>query len=254
MKGEKMFKTIITVFAVLLWCGPVFGAHPMITDDSGTQGAGKFQIELNGEYAKDSSDSTTEIAVAVAGGVRDNLDIVLAVPYQFLRFNDDESNRITEDGISDIAIELKWRFYENEDVSLALKPGIIIPSGDDAKGLGDGKASYGLVLITTKEIDPATLHFNLGFNKNRKELRDIWHYSFAAEYELMENILLVGNIGGETNPDKESDTHPAFILGGLIYSVNENFNVDAGIKAALNNAEPDYTILAGLTVVFGRIK
>ncbi len=246
-----MLKRIITVFAVLLWCGPAFGAHPLITDDSGTQGAGKFQIELNGEYAKDSSDSTTEIAVAVAGGVRDNLDIVLSVPYQFLRFNDDESNRITEDGISDIAIELKWRFYENEDVCLALKPGIIIPSGDDAKGLGDGKASYGLVLITTKEIDPVTLHFNLGFNKNRKELRDIWHYSLAAEYEIMSNLMLVGNIGEETNSDKGSNTHPAFILGGLLYSVNEGLNVDIGIKAGLNKAEPDHAVLAGLAFMFG---
>ena len=141
-----------------------------------------LQLELNGEYAKDSGDSTTEMAVAVAGGLRDDLDIVLSVPYQFLRSTDDEGARVTEDGISDAALELKWRFYENEGIGLALKPGITFPTGDDDKGLGDGKASYGAVFIATGEADPVTMNMNLGFTKNRKELRDVWHYSLAAEY------------------------------------------------------------------------
>ena len=246
-----MIKRIITICAVFLWCGSAFAAHPLVTDDAGTLGAGKFQLELTGEYAKDGGDSTTETAVAVAGGVRDDLDLVLSVPYQFLRSTDDEGSRVTENGISDAAVELKWRFYENGGIVFALKPGITFPNGDDDKGLGDGKASYGLVFITTLELDAMTSHINLGFTRNRKELRDVWHYSIAAEYEMANDLLLVGNIGGETNPDKGSNTHPAFVLGGLIYTINDNFNVDVGIKAGLNKAEPDYAVLAGLAFVFG---
>jgi hypothetical protein len=247
-----MFKKIFAMFAVLLWCGHAFGAHPLITDDSGTQGAGGVQLELNGEYAEDGSDSTTESAATVTGGIRDNLDLVFSAPYQFLRFRDEEGNRITEDGISDIAVELKWRLYENENLGFALKPGITFPTGDDDKELGDGKASFGLVFITTKEIDPLTLHLNLGFTKNSQELRDIWHYSLATEYEIMKNLLFVGNIGGATNPEKESNTHPVFILAGPIYSLSDSLDVDFGIKAGLNNSEPDYTVLTGLVIKFGR--
>jgi len=253
MKGEHiMFKRIITMCAVLLWCGSAFGAHPLITDDAGTQGAGRFQLELNGEYAKDGSDSTTETAATITGGIRDDLDLVISAPYQFLRFNDEEGERVTEDGISDAAAELKWRFYEQEGLGLALKPGITFPTGDDAKGLGDGKASYSLLFITTMEFDAITYHANLGFTKNRKELRDVWNYSVAAEYEIMKDLMLVGNIGGETNSDKETNTHPVFILGGLIYTVNDSLSVDIGIKTGLNNAEPDYTVLAGLAITLGR--
>ncbi len=246
-----MIKRIITICAVLLWCGSAFGAHPLITDDAGTLGAGNLQLELNGEYAKDGGDSTTETAAAVVGGLRDDLDIVISVPYQFLRSTDDEGARVTEDGISDAALELKWRFYETEHCSLALKPGITFPTGDEDKGLGDGKAAYSAVLIGTGDIDPVALHLNLGYTKNRKELKDVWHYSLAVEYEMANNLLLVGNIGGETNPDKGSGTHPAFVLGGLIYNVSEALSVDAGIKAGLNKAEPDYAVLAGLTFAFG---
>ena len=246
-----MIKRIITICAVFLWCGSAFAAHPLITDDAGTLGAGNLQLELTGEYAKDSGDSATEMAAAVAGGLRDDLDIVLSVPYQFLRSTDDEGARVTEDGISDAALELKWRFYETEHCSLALKPGITFPTGDDDNGLGDGKAAYSAVFIATGSVDPVTLHMNLGYTKNRKELRNVWNYSLAAEYELGNDLLLVGNVGGETNSDKEAGTHPAFVLGGVIYNVNESLSVDLGIKAGLNKAEPDYAVLAGLTFAFG---
>ncbi len=37
-----------------------YSAHPLITDDTGTQGTGKFQIEINGEHSKDNGDKATE--------------------------------------------------------------------------------------------------------------------------------------------------------------------------------------------------
>lgn len=63
----------------------------------------------------------------------------------------------------------------------------------------------------------------------------------------LENLKAVGNIGIERNPDKGSKTDPAFILAGLIYSLSKDLDIDVGVKAGLNEAESDYTILAGLT-------
>lgn len=39
---------------------------------------------------------------------------------------------------------------------------------------------------------------------------------------------------------------PAFILGGLIYSISKNLDIDFGIKGGLNKPETDYAILAGI--------
>ena len=240
----------LSMAIVLLMSGDVFAAHPLITDDTGTQGAGKFQLELIGEHARDNHDIATEPASIFTAGLRDNVDLVLSIPYHLLRFRDHEGHMITEHGISDIGIEIKWRFYDRERLSLALKPGITLPIGDDEKGLGDGKTSYGLAFISTREIDPIILHLDVSFTKNRRELRDVWHYSLAAEYTATRKLKLVGNVGGEANPDRGSSTHPAFILGGLIYSLYENLDLDIGIKAGLNQAEADYHILAGLTYRF----
>ena len=225
-------------------------AHPLITDDTGTQGTGKFELEVNVEYSNDNGDSTTQFAASLSSGIRENIDLVIGAPYQSLRTRNDAGGWTTEDGISDILVELKWRFYEKDGLGFALKPGIILPTGYEDKGLGDGKPAYSLFFVTTREIDPLILHFNLGYIKNRRELRDIWHYSLAGEYEVTKPLTIVANIGGETNPDRESNVNPLFLLGGLIYSIAENFDVDFGIKTGLNKAEADYTLLAGIILRF----
>ncbi len=253
-----MIKKVFTIIVVVLWYGAAFAAHPLITDDTGTQGAGKSQVEINGEYGHEEEDElteeVTELATTLSYGINESTDIVLGIPYQYVRTKDSEET-VDEDGISDMSIETKWRFYEKDGLSFALKPGITLPAGDEEKGLGNGRASYGLVFITTKEAAPLTFHFNLGYTHNEYKLeaddeanrKNIWHVSLASEMQVVENLTAVANIGKERNSDKESNTNPAFILGGLIYSVSENFDIDFGVKGGLNKTETDYTILAGMT-------
>ncbi len=257
---KKIMGFLIFIFSLL----PVpyaHAAHPLITDDTGTQGKGRFQVEVNSEftYEKETSDGVTtketggEIATILSYGVIDNVDIILGLPYQWIKTEEDGEVTSDVDGISDMSLEVKWRFYEHEGLSLALKPGITFPTGDRDKGLGTGKATYGLFFITTKEIEPWSFHLNLGYTRNENrvdERKDIWHASLAGELEVVRDIKVVANIGVETNPDRESNTHPAFILGGLIYSVSENFDIDLGIKGALNKPETDLTFLAGIAVKF----
>lgn len=251
-----MFSKVIAVVAMVLWYGLAFAAHPLITDDAGTQGKGKFQLEVNGEYAHEEEDGVTENAAEIATmlslGIGDNIDVVFGIPYQSRRTKDPGSST-GEKGVSDISLELKWRFYEKDGLSFALKPGFTLPTGDEAKGLGAGKATYSLFLITTRELEPWAFHLNLGYGRNENkadEREDIWHASLASERELVKNLTAVANLGVERNPDRTSNDHPAFILGGLIYSLSEGLDLDFGVKGGLNKPETDYSILAGATLRF----
>jgi hypothetical protein len=268
MKEEYVMlkKLVISLSMTLMMTEVAFGAHPLITDDTGTQGKGKFQLEVNSEFAydKETEEGVTtketggEMATALSYGIIDNVDIVLGLPYQWTKTKED--GEVTSDvvGISDISLEAKWRFFEQDGLSLALKPGITLPTGNENKGLGNGRASYGLVFITTKEIEPWAFHLNLGYTHNEYKLeadrdanrKGIWHASLASEVEVVKNLKLVGNIGIERNPEKASSRHPAFILGGLIYSLSENFDIDVGIKGGLNKPETDLTFLAGIALRF----
>lgn len=52
-----MSKQIIPVLVLLfVLIGKCYAAHPLITDDAGTQGKGKAQLEFTGEYGHDDED------------------------------------------------------------------------------------------------------------------------------------------------------------------------------------------------------
>jgi hypothetical protein len=251
-----MKKVLFILIFTLIVSGTSFAAHPLVTDDAGTQGKGKFQLELDGEHSRNNEDgvksNTTQITTVLTYGIIDNIDIVLGIPYQRCRTKDAD-DRLSENGFSDASLDLKWRFLEKDGWGFALKPGITLPTGDDDRGLGSGRVTYHLFFITTKEIKPWAFHANLGYIRNEnsaQERKNLWHASLAAEVEVIKDLRAVANIGSQRNPDTDDTLHPAFILGGLIYSISTHLDLDIGIKHGLNRAEDDITYLAGLTFKF----
>ena len=257
-KSPSVKKILSLLFFLLpLFSTSIFAAHPLITDDTGTQGKGRFQLEVNSEvnYDKESEagvkTKTTggEVATILSYGITENVDAVLGIPYQWFKVKEDGEIISREKGLLDISLELKWRFFEKDGWSFALKPGATFPTGKEEKDLGTGKLTYSMFLITTKEIEPWAFHFNLGYMRNENNLderKDIWHISLASEVKLIKDLRLVTNIGMERNPDRASHKHPAFILGGFIYSITEKVDIDVGIKGGLNKPEADWRILTGI--------
>ena len=260
MKKVLCVVGILSFVLFIIGAKPGWAAHPLITDDSGTQGKGKYQIELNGEYEHDNEDGVKSEATTIAGafsaGLTDTIDLVLSVPFQFTREVedvDDGHQTTDEEGFSDISVEVKWRFFERRGLSFAVKPGVTFPSGDRDKELSGGRMTYSIYLISTLEVRPVCFHANVGYiqNENKNdERKELWHASLAVEYAVAEKLKLVANAGCEKNPDFESQTNPAFILGGVIYSLTDYLDVDMGVKGGLNDVSPDYSILAGLTLSF----
>jgi len=58
------------------------------------------------------------------------------------------------------------------------------------------------------------------------------------------------NVGMESNPDIDANNDPAFLIGGIIYSIKENFDVDLGVKYGFSASETDLSLLAGVTFRF----
>ncbi|MEN6620106.1 MAG: transporter [Smithella sp.] len=233
----------------------------MITDDTGTQGKGKFQLELNGQYDSDEENANGTTTNSTGGqastilsyGIVDNIDLVFTLPYQWGRTEENSSAIYDEKGFSDTVFEVKWRFFEKSGYSLALKPGIRLPTGNDEKGLGAGRVNGQLYLIGSKELGPWAFHANLGYIRNENKVDEqynIWHASLATTWEVVKNLKLVANIGIESNPDENAKDDPAFLICGIIYSVIPNFDLDCGIKYGLTSSETDVSLLAGVTFRF----
>lgn len=259
--GKIAAAVLVMGMAVLLLPPSARCARPLITDDAGTLGKGKFQVELgfetsdhrnddDGVVTKEDSSSAT---ATVSYGILENLDLVLGMPYEKMKVREDGETVHDEDGFADITLEAKWRFFEKDGFSLALKPGLSFPTGDDKKGLGTGRVTYGMIFIATKEMGPFTFNLNAGYRRNENdtdERKDIWGADLAGEVQVFEPLKLVANVGVSTNTDRESSTAPAFFLGGLIYSITDNVDIDLGYKRGLNEAEADNTYIGGLTIKF----
>ena len=242
-----MVKRVMSLIGLILFLGVrySFSAHPLITDDTGTQGKGNLQIELNCEFKKDEDEWTKGIDTIFSFGLVDNADIVFTLPYQFISSD--------EKGISDVSLELKYRFYEKKGLSFALKPGISFPTGDENKGLGAGKTTYSIYFIGTKENKNNIIHFNLGYIRNENvhdERENIYHLSLAFEFPLNENFKFVSDLCGERNPDKSTNKPVLVGIVGFIYSPKENLDIAIGVKFGLNDVSPDFSILPGITIRF----
>lgn len=241
------------------------GALPLISDDADTLGKGKWQLEVSGEQGFDKgtamggsgTESTSrsrdlELKTILTYGAADGTDLILTIPYQWRR-EEWGGNVSRNRGFSDMAFEGKWRFFEKDELELAVKPGLTFPTGDWEKDLGSGKLGFTIFLLATKEVDPWSFNFNAGYIRNENKLderQDIWHLSLSGQYKLGKSLNLVADFGLERNTDPASDTPPAFALAGIIYTVREGFDVDLGLKYGLNNPETDWTVMAGTTLRF----
>ncbi len=234
-----------------------WGAHPLLTEDTGTQGAGHYQIELTHDLnrAKDGSCDMRDqsINTVLSMGLTENLDIIAALPHER------QTDRMvatapTVKGFADMEIAAKWRFYDEGALSFALRPGLGLPTGNDDKGLSAGHVTPSLFGVMTYAGDPWTVHVHLGYTRNIHDGADgrdhIYHASVAAEYSLVESLRLVGDASIESNSTHTGHPNVGSMVIGLVYSVTRNLDIDLGYRKGLTQPAADHAWLTGLAMRF----
>lgn len=241
---------------------PALAAHPLVTDDTGTQGDRRYALELNGEVGRDRSpgalDEGGELAAIVSIGAGDRVDLVVGFPLAWSRSRLGDTVLSQAGGPSDATLELKWRFLEVGDFSLALKPGLNLPTGDPARGLGTGRPGLALTLIASQTVGPVSLHLNGGYARVDHELaedaansrHDVWSANAAVAARLLPGLQVVANVGTESPGSVDEKRWPAFLMAGAIWSLQEDLDVDLGARFALNEPDTDMVLLAGAAYRF----
>lgn len=246
----------LRVLTTLLWTlSPLSAqaAHPLITEDTGTQGQGHFQFEFTSEHAtlreSGANQLMTLTTAAFSYGAAENVDVIFTVPY--LRLGSSVANGTPgAHGITDLGLDVKWRFYEQDKLSLAFKPGITFPTGDDTRNLGNGRHTWSAYVTASYETAPWSWHLHLGHvhhNNTFNDRVDIWHASAAVVRQLGDTFKLILDTGIDSNTDRSAKTDPVFLITGLIYTPHPNFDIDLGYKLESTESWRARTLLAGLT-------
>lgn len=248
----------VAYFLFLLIAYPSWAVCPLITDNTEVHGQEICLLELNGQSDGNKEDFSVRTAEnkalpTLSDGIVENVDMILRPPC--LCEKSEASEMIIYDGQGcDTALETKVCLFEkNEFTTIALKPEIDVSNSNDKKGPGIGQQRGHLFLTAFQEWRAWAIFDNLGcvINKNKSdEHRNTWPVSFAAIWEAVINFKLAANVDSERNHDDETGNDPALPVGGIIYSINKNFDVNLGVKRGLSISATDLSLITGVTFRF----
>ena len=240
---------------MMLVASTSFAAHPLITEDTGTVGAGGFQLEVTRDQVSQTSGGIslreTSFSAVLSYGLRSNLDLVLAHSEVSVEERSDGLETASR-GLADAEIAAKWRIYEQDQWSIALRPSLSLPTGDKNEGLGAGHSIPSLFAIATREHGPWNVHLHLGLTYDCKapqgERESITHASLAATLQANEKWVLVADVSRESSLDSNQDAAIASAVVGAIFSPVNYFDIDLGYRSGLNDQSPDDVVLLGIAV------
>ena len=242
---------------------------PFVTDDTGTQGQGGNQIELNYEFVKAHNDeldvngqvigtgteTANVLATGYAYGISENVDVFFGAARQ--------TNPVS--GWLNTEIGGKWVFAGDQTAgwSAAVKPTFILPVTKNMQdqGLGNAKLNVGLGLVSSYMTDNQELHLNVDYTSNHyantdaaeDQRKSLWRISAAPVYVINERWKVGFDVGLQTNPDYNS-AYQAFGEIGLQYAPAQNLQLGLGLLSSTAiNADTngwDLAVLAGVTYQF----
>jgi len=234
--------------------GAAEAAHPLLTEDTGTQGEGNVQLEVMVDKARDHPPGAKvrelQTTMVLSYGLLDQADLQLGLPYLRQHLHDALGRR-ADRGPLDATVDLKWRFYESDGLSLGLKPGITLPDGNERRGFGSGRVTWGALLILSFETGPWAFHSHAGYrrNNNSANQRDaLAHVSGALTYKATEQIRLVADLSADSNPDRANHSSLRYSVLGFIYSATPKLDFDVGLKHGHGQAATDRALLVGATL------
>jgi hypothetical protein len=262
-------KSAIIAVVLALWSAGGAEAGLLVSDSAVPVETGHAEVELNGTYTIDKARSSgvtakchsTDSNVTITAGLADGAAIAVALPYTITsREKIGGTLAKRSDGLNDMTVDLKFRLLDRNGLKLAIRPGLILPTGKSSEGLSDGRIGLATALLATKEFAGGTmlLHVNGGYawrNYRNAAIRgttraDIFTGSVAGETEVAPGLTLAADIGLATASDKTVTTPPVYGLVGATYAINGNLDVYAGCKAGLTRTEDDFSALFGVIFKF----
>jgi len=253
--GSTLLRLGIVSFAAFsLHAGAM---QPLVTDDTGSQGAGGNQLEFSFNQersaAEDGTLRTRSLPLVYTRGLSETIDVYAGVGYLRLR-----GSGTTKSGAGNPVLGAKWRFLDNEasKTSFAIKPELVFPvsASREEAGLGVGKTSGSLTLIASQELPFGALHFNAGVGRER--YRDSTanadattrRFSLAPVWDVGAQWKLAADLGVESARAAASRVRTTFTELAAIYAPNKALDLALGlIEARDNDKNTTHSINAGVT-------
>ena len=196
---------------LMLAVSPIAVGFPLSTEDIGTLGQGRSKVEMTGEWGEERESGSREVSVtnelSMAHGLRDDLNSFFTLPYREVRTHAAGIGKQVR-GVGDVKFGMKWRYFEQGDLSLGVKAVMTVPTGNDAEKLGNGKSTQGINAIASYATGLWEFNVDLGYKKNRNTLNQrerLGNISAAVVRSLDSRWKVMADIGVASNKSKRSN-------------------------------------------------
>jgi hypothetical protein len=238
--------TGVLIAALSLRAVCAHAGHPMLSEDTGTQGSRNFELELGQDWSRLDGLHVFLFQPQLSIGASPTFDLI--VQPSWLR----ESGSVGEpvQGLGDTNVDFKWRFFGAAPLSLGVRAGLELPTAQHGLGLRPGHIDSHAILVGTIDTAPWTVDMNAGYSHDDSfptARSDLFHFSVALLYSLSARTVLVFDTAADTNPDETQPSWMGVVLFGAIYTVRPGLDVDAGFRAPLNPGAPAQQWLVGIT-------
>ena len=204
---------------------------------------GAVELELGGSFIYDSAEQAWVGRAALNVGVLPGLELGI----QQLGVVLDPDGEPARAGLGDTLLNLKYRPFKETESWPAVAGGVLVllPTGDDDRGLAQGDVEVGPLLILAKRAGPVTLTSNAGYvfvPGNRD--RDFWLLALSAEYPVSQTIGVVGEVVS-TLPAHRGPNR-AILRTGVVYAISPHVLRDAATAVGVSRG--DLILTTGLTI------
>ena len=240
---------LIPIAALSLAAPAARAAHPLQTEDTGTQGASNVEIENGLQRARVDSTTLTTYQPQVSVGLATTIDAIVQPSLVWQH----ASGQSSVSGWGDTNVDGKWRFWGRDPWSFAIRAGVLAPTSQHGLGLPHGDVSEHALLVATFDATPTTVHANLGFTHLPSAAggrQNIAHVSAAVMQQINERLILTADGELDQDPDRSRKAWPGALLGGVIWTAKPGLDLDIGYQRSFSALAVTRQWMAGLTYRF----
>ncbi|MGH7358651.1 MAG: transporter, partial [Candidatus Rokuibacteriota bacterium] len=230
-------------------------ALPLDTEDTGT--TERVEVEVATFYQSAPDGDSGDLTVAVNVGLLGNLEVSVVGTLAF----DDPGDGGVRGGLGDSLLGVKYRFIDETAPwpALLARVTLQVPTGDEARGLGEGDVVVGLLLAASRTLGPVALTGNAGYTIATGDAdADVVFLGASADWIVSGPWHVVGEVVGEVAIGRDADD-VALIRVGFTWDIFDagdapgllrQATLAGAVAAGLTSASPDVVVTLGVTLVY----
>lgn len=247
-----MLRIIAILLVTLLVPICALAGPPILTDDTGTPGPGKWELNIGFTVDKRHDETRYETpALDINYGIGEHIQLNYSVSWIALDGKDEGS----KNGLGNSEVAVKWRFLDvdRHGVAMSVYPRLIFnnPTSSAGRGLADKGTVFRLPVQMEKKIGVININTEIGHDFHQRG-GDEWLYALALKYGEIKGLEALAEVFGTA--DNSFKRHETVFNLGFRYDLGKSYTLlaSAGRSFHSTSDQPNLLLYAGIQFRLGK--